>query len=271
MTRPDPSHAEDRLPVSRRRHGDLGPAAVQRLRLGMATFQAILLSPDLPQWALKIIVPAVAALLALAAALAAALRRAFGVAFLGRPRRRRGGRQRGRPFLACRDVRTAGLCLLPASFPVWSSTRSPRRSRRWSARTCRCRPPRSGCRSCRSPRAAAPTTASSCSLSSATATLAAVEIIHRFASRAVRRGPAWDCGYPDPRPRHPVHGRQLRPADPPRVRRGCFWRASASTCRRPASAAGAADRRAARPRLGLALRADRGASGSRPKSSTLSS
>lgn len=31
-------------------------------------------------------------------------------------------------------------------------------------------------------------------------TLLAIEIIHRFASRAVRRGPAWDCGYPDPSP-----------------------------------------------------------------------
>jgi hypothetical protein len=31
------------------------------------------------------------------------------------------------------------------------------------------------------------------------ATLAA-EVIHRFASRAVRRAPAWDCGYPDPSP-----------------------------------------------------------------------
>jgi len=31
-------------------------------------------------------------------------------------------------------------------------------------------------------------------------TLLAVEIIHRFASRAVRRGPAWDCGYPDANP-----------------------------------------------------------------------
>jgi hydrogenase-4 component B len=31
-------------------------------------------------------------------------------------------------------------------------------------------------------------------------TLAAVEIIHRFASRAVRRSPAWDCGFPDPNP-----------------------------------------------------------------------
>jgi hypothetical protein len=31
-------------------------------------------------------------------------------------------------------------------------------------------------------------------------TLLAIEIIHRFASRAVRRGPAWDCGFPDPSP-----------------------------------------------------------------------
>jgi hypothetical protein len=31
-------------------------------------------------------------------------------------------------------------------------------------------------------------------------TLAAIEIIHRFASRAVRRTPAWDCGFPDASP-----------------------------------------------------------------------
>src|SRR5438445_12878231 len=31
-------------------------------------------------------------------------------------------------------------------------------------------------------------------------TLAAIEVIHRFASRAVRRGPAWDCGFPHPSP-----------------------------------------------------------------------
>jgi hypothetical protein len=34
----------------------------------------------------------------------------------------------------------------------------------------------------------------------ALSTLLTVEIIHRFASRAVRRGPAWDCGFPDPSP-----------------------------------------------------------------------
>jgi hypothetical protein len=32
------------------------------------------------------------------------------------------------------------------------------------------------------------------------ATLLTIEIIHRFASRAVRRGPAWDCGFPDASP-----------------------------------------------------------------------
>jgi hydrogenase-4 component B len=51
------------------------------------TFQAILVSPQLPQWSLKFAVPAVGALLALAAALAAAcFVKAYGVVFLGRPR-----------------------------------------------------------------------------------------------------------------------------------------------------------------------------------------
>src|SRR5690349_13886418 len=50
-------------------------------------FQAILLSPELPAWGLKFLVPAVGALLALSAALAAAcFVKAFGVTFLGRPR-----------------------------------------------------------------------------------------------------------------------------------------------------------------------------------------
>jgi hypothetical protein len=31
-------------------------------------------------------------------------------------------------------------------------------------------------------------------------TLVAVKIIHHFASHAVRRVPAWDCGFPDPSP-----------------------------------------------------------------------
>src|SRR5207302_8718433 len=51
------------------------------------TFQAILVSPQLPQWVLKFLVPAVGGLLALSAALAAAcFVKAFGITFLGRPR-----------------------------------------------------------------------------------------------------------------------------------------------------------------------------------------
>ena len=51
------------------------------------TFQAILLSPELPQWGLKLLVPAVGAMLALSVALAAAcFVRVYGITFLGRPR-----------------------------------------------------------------------------------------------------------------------------------------------------------------------------------------
>src|SRR5258707_7352063 len=50
-------------------------------------FQAILLSPDVPSWGIKLIVPAAGVMLALSAALAAAcFVKAFGVSFLGRPR-----------------------------------------------------------------------------------------------------------------------------------------------------------------------------------------
>src|SRR6184192_2081241 len=51
------------------------------------TFQAILLSPQVPQWVLKFLAPAVGAALALSAALAAAcFVKAFGITFLGRAR-----------------------------------------------------------------------------------------------------------------------------------------------------------------------------------------
>ncbi|MEY9540891.1 formate hydrogenlyase subunit 3/multisubunit Na+/H+ antiporter MnhD subunit [Bradyrhizobium diazoefficiens] len=69
-------------------------------------FQAVLQSPELPQWALKITVPAVGALLALAAALAAAcFVKAYGVTFSRASARRGGGNRRGsRPLLAFGNV-----------------------------------------------------------------------------------------------------------------------------------------------------------------------
>ena len=76
------------------------------------TFQAILVSPDVPQWSLKFLVPAIGAMLALSAALAAAcFVKAFGDD-LPRPRAQRGGGAGagGRPHLARRDVRFRRLC-----------------------------------------------------------------------------------------------------------------------------------------------------------------
>ena len=83
------------------------------------TFQAILLHPDLPQWGLKIAIPADGALLALSAALAAAcFVKAFGITFLGRPRTRvaADAREVDRCSLAAM-FGFAALCLLAGIFP----------------------------------------------------------------------------------------------------------------------------------------------------------
>ena len=84
------------------------------------TFQAILLSPQLPSWGLKLLVPAVGALLALSAALAAAcFVKAFGVTFLGRPRtpRRRSAPARPTASRSPRCSLLAALCLLAGILP----------------------------------------------------------------------------------------------------------------------------------------------------------
>ena len=77
------------------------------------TFQAILLSPQLPAWGLKLLIPAVGALLALSAALAAAcFVKAFGVTFLGRAAYAGGATRDGDgSILARRDVFPG--CALP--------------------------------------------------------------------------------------------------------------------------------------------------------------
>ena len=164
------------------------------------TFQAILLSPELPQWALKIMVPAVGGLLALAAALAAAcFVRAFGISFLGRPRSSvaAAAREVDHFSLAAMFVLT-GLCLAAGILPgvvvdglapvveAMVGTHMPVQGAvQWLS--------------------IVPIAESRSSYNGllvfafiTLATLAAVEVIHRFASRSLRRGPAWGCGYPDP-------------------------------------------------------------------------
>ena len=77
-------------------------------------------SPEVPSWGIKLIVPAVGAMLALSAALAAAcFVKAFGVTFLGRPRTHRGGAARRRSTAASLAAMFvfAALCLLAGIFP----------------------------------------------------------------------------------------------------------------------------------------------------------
>jgi formate hydrogenlyase subunit 3/multisubunit Na+/H+ antiporter MnhD subunit len=166
------------------------------------TFQAILLSPDLPQWDLKILVPAVGALLALSAALAAAcFVKAYGVAFLGRAR--------STPAATANEVdrfsriamfALALLCLFAGIFPGFViDGLAPAVGQLVGAHM-----PVQGVSPWLS---IVPISESRSSYNgllvfafiAASASIAAFAI-HRLASRAVRRAPAWDCGFPDASP-----------------------------------------------------------------------
>ncbi|MCC6983636.1 MAG: hydrogenase 4 subunit B [Bauldia sp.] len=161
-------------------------------------FQAILLSPDLAQWNLKLLVPAVGGVLALAAALSAAcFVRAFGISFLGRPRSPAAERavDANRHSLSTM-IGLAALCLLAGLLPglvidgiapvsqALIGDSMPAQSRiAWLS--------------------IAPIAQSRSSYNglllflfiAVSASLAAY-VIHRVASREARRGPAWGCGFP---------------------------------------------------------------------------
>jgi hydrogenase-4 component B len=162
------------------------------------TFQAILLSPTLPSWASKLIVPAAGAMLALSAALAAAcFVKAFGVTFLGRARTPAAeqAQETDRASLAAMFA-FAALCLLAGILPGLVIDALA--------------PVVQGLIGARMPQQSAlawlsivPVAESRSSYNGllvflfiAVSTLLAVEAVHRFASRAVRRGSAWDCGFP---------------------------------------------------------------------------
>jgi len=166
------------------------------------TFQAILQSPQLPQWGLKIMVPAVGALLALSAALAAAcFVKAFGVTFLGRPRTVAAERAKDVDrFSQVAMFAFAALCLLAGLLPgIVMDGLSPVTLGLLGDRV----PVQAGV-----PWLSIVPIAESHSsyngvlvfLFIVISALLAVSIIHRFASRTLRRAPAWDCGFPEPSP-----------------------------------------------------------------------
>jgi hydrogenase-4 component B len=162
------------------------------------TFQAILQSPDLPQWTLKLLVPAVGGLLALSAALAAAcFVKAFGVSFLGRPRSASAARahetdrwQLGAMLVLVALCVAAGVVpgfVIDALAPVTQllvADRMPvQQAVPWLSIV---------------PVAEARSSYNGwlVLLFIAFGAGFAAWAIHRFASRAVRRAPAWDCGFP---------------------------------------------------------------------------
>jgi len=166
------------------------------------TFQAILLSPQLSSWGLKLLVPAVGALLALSAALAAAcFVKAFGVTFLGRPRTPAAERaQETDRFSRAAMCFLAALCLVAGILPgLFIDALAPVVQAFVGARM----PVQSGVEWL----SIVPIAESRSSYNGLlvflfmviSGTLMAFAI-HRLASDRLRRAPSWDCGYPDPSP-----------------------------------------------------------------------
>jgi formate hydrogenlyase subunit 3/multisubunit Na+/H+ antiporter MnhD subunit len=166
------------------------------------TFQAILLSPQLPQWIPRLLVPAIGATLACSAALAAAcFVKAFGMTFLGRPRSKAA-------MDACETDRwsrsamltLAALCLAAGILPGFvidslspvtqmlvGAHLAPQSAQPWFR--------------------IVPTDAARSAYNGLlvfimvmTAAAATAFAVRRFASHVLRRSPAWDCGFPDPSP-----------------------------------------------------------------------
>ena len=165
-------------------------------------FQAILQSPELPQWGLKIIVPGIGAMLALSAALAAAcFVKAFGIAFLGRPRSAAAtNAQEVDRFSTAAMAILAALCVLtgimpglaidwisPATLSLLGDRMPAQTIDPWLSIV-----PIAQGRSSYNGLLVFLFIAFSASI--------AVFAIHRFASNRIRRGPAWDCGFVEPSP-----------------------------------------------------------------------
>ncbi len=166
------------------------------------TFQAILLSPQLPQWLLKFVVPAVGGLLALSAALAAAcFVKAFGITFLGRPRTSvaNDARETDKFSLTAMFVLVT-LCFIAGVLPGYFIDALA--------------PVVQGLVNAQMPRQTAfawftivPVAESRSSYNGlllfiliAVAASLAAYVIHRWASHAIRRSAPWDCGFPDASP-----------------------------------------------------------------------
>ncbi|HJS92206.1 MAG TPA: hydrogenase 4 subunit B [Steroidobacteraceae bacterium] len=166
------------------------------------TFQAILLSPQLPHWLPRLVIPAVGATLACAAALAAAcFVKAFGMTFLGRPRSRAAetagetdGWSRAAMLLLALLCLLAGILpgfvidvLSPLTHLLVGARLAPQAAQPW-LRIVPIDPARS---------AYDGALVFGMILVAAGAT---AFVVRRIAARALRRAAPWDCGFPDASP-----------------------------------------------------------------------
>ncbi|MBK8534234.1 MAG: hydrogenase 4 subunit B [Candidatus Competibacteraceae bacterium] len=167
------------------------------------TFQAILISPELPQWLLKFLVPAIGAALALSAALAAAcFVKAFGITFLGRPRSPAAAQAQETDRYSLAALFTlAALCLLAGILPGLvvdglapvvgllngGARLTAQHSQPWLTLV-----PIVDVKSSYNGLLVL--------LFMALSGTGAAFLIHRLASNKSRRGPPWDCGFPDANP-----------------------------------------------------------------------
>jgi hydrogenase-4 component B len=162
------------------------------------TFQAILVSPQLPHWGLKFMIPAVGALLALSAAFAGAcFVKAFGVSFLGRPRTPAAeSAAETDGFSLAAMVILAALCVLAGVLPGFvidalapvvkgliGNVMPKQAGVPWLSIV-----PIAESRSSYNGLIILAFLICSGSLTAA--------VIHRFATRATRRSAIWDCGFP---------------------------------------------------------------------------
>jgi len=166
------------------------------------TFQAILQSPALPQWGLKILVPAIGGMLALSAALAAAcFVKAFGVTFLGRART---SAAEAAHEVDCYSLAAmfgfAALCLFTGILPglVIDGLAPVTRELIGVSMPAQLGTPWLSI-------VPIPATRSSYNgllvfVFIALSAMLTVYVVHRFGSQALRRAPAWDCGFPDSSP-----------------------------------------------------------------------
>ena len=196
--RANPSHARDGIGSAWRCSSDLGFPPWNGFVSEWLTFQTILLSPELPQWGFKLFVPATGALLALSVALAAAcFVRFYGTAFLSRARSQAAAEASETDAVSCGVMLAlAALCLLIGILPGYVID--------WMA------PVIQGLVGGHMPQQSSVAWLSLVPISKtrssyngllvflfiAASASFAVYAIHRLATKATRRAPIWDCGFP---------------------------------------------------------------------------